>query len=65
MGGRLATTRPGRSPLQNGAFGRLFLLLTLIGSLVFLSQGRAEAIPAFANGQGLSCTAPATPHFQA
>ncbi len=57
MGGRLGTTRPGRLPLRGGLPGRLFLLLTLVGSLVFLSQGRAEAIPAFANGQGLSCTA--------
>ncbi len=57
MGGRLGTTRPGRSPLPKGLLGRLFLLFTLGSSLVFLSQGRAEAIPAFANGQGLSCTA--------
>ncbi len=57
MGGRLGTTRPAPLPLKKGLSSRLFLLLTLVGSLVFLSQGRAEAIPAFANGQGLSCTA--------
>ena len=44
MGGRLGTTRPGRLPLPGRLSGRLFLLFTLVGSLVFLSQGRVEAI---------------------
>uniref|UniRef100_E6Q5F7 Uncharacterized protein n=1 Tax=mine drainage metagenome TaxID=410659 RepID=E6Q5F7_9ZZZZ len=45
MGGRLGTTRPGRSPLPKGLLSRLFLVFTLDGSLVFLSQPRAESSP--------------------
>ncbi|HUY11885.1 MAG TPA: hypothetical protein VMV73_06455, partial [Candidatus Dormibacteraeota bacterium] len=57
QGGRQGTTCLGGFTLRRRAFERFFFVLTLVWLLGLLSGGRAEAIPAFANGQGLSCTA--------